>query len=56
MKKLWVNATPYDKKIVTTALESGADAVVLPEAKIRQGVLGTPNLFNDPYKWIDAND
>lgn len=33
MKKLWVNATPYDKKIVTTALESGAEAVVLPEGK-----------------------
>ena len=33
MKKLWVNATPYDKKIVTAALESGAQAVVLPEGK-----------------------
>jgi len=33
MKKLWVNATPYEKKIVTTALESGAEAVVLPEGK-----------------------
>jgi 3-dehydroquinate synthase II len=33
MKKLWVNATPYDKKIVTTALESGAEALVLPEGK-----------------------
>ena len=33
MKKLWVNATPYDKKIVTTALESGAEAIVLPEGK-----------------------
>ena len=36
MKKLWVNALPYDKKIVTTALESGAEAIVLPE-----GMAGT---------------
>jgi len=36
MKKFWVNATPYDKKVVTTALESGAEAVVLPE-----GMAGT---------------
>ena len=33
MKKLWVNASPYEKKIVTTALESGAEAVVVPEGK-----------------------
>jgi 3-dehydroquinate synthase II len=33
MKKFWVNVTPYDKKIVTTALESGAEALVLPEGK-----------------------
>jgi 3-dehydroquinate synthase II len=33
MKKLWVNATPYDKKIVTTALESGAEALVVAEGK-----------------------
>ncbi len=31
MKRLfWVNARPYDKKVVTTALESGADAVIVP--------------------------
>ncbi|MGD0572315.1 MAG: 3-dehydroquinate synthase II [Sedimentisphaerales bacterium] len=35
MRKLWVNATPYDKKIVTTALESGAEAIVLPEGKAK---------------------
>jgi 3-dehydroquinate synthase II len=33
MKKLWVNVTPYDKNIITTSLESGAEAVVLPEGK-----------------------
>jgi len=33
MKKLWVNAVPYNKEIVITALESGAEAVVLPDGK-----------------------
>jgi len=30
MKKIWVKADPWKKSIVTTALESGADAVMLP--------------------------
>ncbi len=33
MKKLWVNASPYDKNIITTALESGAEAVVVPDGQ-----------------------
>jgi len=33
MKKLWVNADPYDKDIVIAALESGAEAVVVPDGK-----------------------
>jgi 3-dehydroquinate synthase II len=33
MKKLWVNAVPYKKDIVISALESGAEAVVLPDGK-----------------------
>jgi len=33
MKKFWVNADPYEKELVITALESGAEAVVLPEGK-----------------------
>ena len=31
MKKIWVKAIPWDKKIVTTALESGADGVMVPK-------------------------
>lgn len=31
MKKLWVNIPKWDKKIVTTALESNADAVLVPK-------------------------
>ncbi|MEO1960050.1 MAG: 3-dehydroquinate synthase II, partial [Paracoccus sp. (in: a-proteobacteria)] len=30
MKKFWLWAEPYNKKVITTALESGADAIVLP--------------------------
>jgi 3-dehydroquinate synthase II len=33
MKKLWVNAVPYKKEVVISALESGAEAVVLPDGK-----------------------
>jgi len=31
MKKLWVNSVPYEKEAVISALESGAEAVVLPD-------------------------
>ena len=30
MKQIWVKVDPWDKKLVTTALESGADAVWVP--------------------------
>ena len=33
MKKLWVNAIPYKKEVVISALESGAEAVIVPEGK-----------------------
>jgi len=33
MKKLWVSVVPYNKEIAISALESGAEAVVLPDAK-----------------------
>ncbi|MBN2270187.1 MAG: 3-dehydroquinate synthase II [Sedimentisphaerales bacterium] len=39
MKRLWVNAVPYSKEIAIAALESGAEAVVLPDGhteKVRQ--------------------
>ncbi len=31
MKKLWINVPKWDKKIVTTALESNADALLVPK-------------------------
>ena len=39
MKRLWVNANPFDKEVVIMALESGAEAVVLPDGssgKVRE--------------------
>jgi 3-dehydroquinate synthase II len=33
MKKVWVKAVPWNKEVVTTALESGADAVVIEKGK-----------------------
>ncbi len=39
MKKLWVNADPFDKEVVISALESGAEAVIVGEGdskKVRE--------------------
>ncbi len=33
MKRLWVNVVPYNKQIAIAALESGAEALVLPEGQ-----------------------
>ena len=33
MKKLWLNVVPYNKEIAIAALESGAQAVVLPDGQ-----------------------
>jgi 3-dehydroquinate synthase II len=35
MKEIWVNADPWKKELVTTALESGADAVIVPPDKVK---------------------
>ncbi|MBW2602118.1 MAG: 3-dehydroquinate synthase II [Deltaproteobacteria bacterium] len=32
----WVNARPYNKEVVTTALESGADAVIVPRGQSKK--------------------
>ena len=45
MKEVWVNAVPWDKNLISTALESGADAVMVPEnytAKVKElGIIRT---------------
>ncbi len=33
MKKLWLNVVPYEKGLAIAALESGAEAVVLPDGQ-----------------------
>ena len=33
MKQIWVKVDPWEKKLVTTALESGADALWVPEGR-----------------------
>ena len=36
MKTVWVNADPWSRDVVTAALESGADGVVVPEGRTEQ--------------------
>ncbi|MDD5327290.1 MAG: 3-dehydroquinate synthase II [Phycisphaerae bacterium] len=58
MKKLWVNIVPYKKEIAIAALESGADAVVLPDGKsdtVRQfGKIKTVENAGDIKPGIDV--
>jgi 3-dehydroquinate synthase II len=35
MKEIWVKADPWKKELVTTALEAGADAVIVPPGKAK---------------------
>lgn len=36
MRKIWVKVDPWNKKLVTTALEGGADAIMVPKGYSRQ--------------------
>ena len=36
MKQIWVKVDPWDKELVTTALESGADAVWVPAGRSQE--------------------
>jgi 3-dehydroquinate synthase II len=58
MKKLWVNAVPYDKWAVITALESGAEAVIVPDgisATVREfGKIKTVEKDGDIRPGVDA--
>jgi 3-dehydroquinate synthase II len=31
MRKIWIKVDPWDKNIVTTALEGGADGIMVPK-------------------------
>jgi 3-dehydroquinate synthase II len=35
MKQIWVKVDPWDKKLVTAALDSGADAIWVPEGRVQ---------------------
>ncbi len=62
MKKLWVNVVPYSKGIAIAALESGAEAVVVPDGasgKVRQfGKIKTVEAGGDlkPGEHVDFID
>lgn len=58
MKRLWVNVNPYEKEIAIAALESGAEAVVLPDGQsetVRQfGKIMTVEAFGDLKPGVDV--
>lgn len=58
MKRLWVKIIPFNKNIATTALESGAEAVVLPDGqseKMRQlGKIKTVERDGDLRRGVDV--
>jgi len=58
MKRLWVNVVPYEKEIAIAALESGAEAVVLPDgesATVRQfGKIKTVEAGGDIKPGVDV--
>ncbi len=58
MKRLWVNADPYEKDIAIAALESGAEAVVLPDGQtetVRQfGKIKTVEAEGDLKPGVDV--
>jgi 3-dehydroquinate synthase II len=58
MKRLWVDVVPYEKEIAIAALESGAEAVVLPDGQsetVRQfGKIKTVEAGGDLKPGIDV--
>ncbi|KPA11030.1 3-dehydroquinate synthase [Candidatus Magnetomorum sp. HK-1] len=55
-KQIWLNATPWDKELITNALEAGADAVIVPKGtteKVKElGIIQTVSEDGD-LKWGD---
>ena len=58
MKRLWVSVAPYNKQIAIAALESGAEAVVVPEGQsetVRQfGRIKTVETYGDLKPGVDV--
>lgn len=55
MKEVWVKADPWKKELVTTALEGGADAVIVPPDKVTSvkelGLIKTVSDNMGDLKW-----
>ena len=55
MKEVWVDADPWSKELVITALESGADAVIVPPDKVSRvrelGVIATVSREGGDLAW-----
>ncbi|MBF0449928.1 MAG: 3-dehydroquinate synthase II [Candidatus Magnetomorum sp.] len=53
-KQIWLNASPWDKELVTNALEAGADAIIVPKGtseKVKElGIIQTISEDGD-LKW-----
>ncbi|WP_456392455.1 3-dehydroquinate synthase II [Persephonella sp.] len=57
MKEFIVDASHYDKKIVTTAIESGADYIIVPEEKLEEAKkLGRVNFITIDKKGNLSDD
>jgi len=57
MKEFIVDASKYDKKIVTTAIESGADYIIVPEEKLEEAKkLGRVNFITVDKKGNLSDD
>ena len=58
MKRLWVNVIPYEKDLAIAALESGAEAVVLPDGEsgtVRQfGKINTVEKDGDRFGEVEV--
>jgi len=54
MKEIWIKVDPWQKELVTTALETGADAVIVPPDKVKSvkelGLITTVSEEGD-LKW-----
>jgi len=54
MKEIWVKADPWNKELITTALEAGADAVIVPQDRVKDvKELGLIKIVSDDgdLKW-----
>jgi 3-dehydroquinate synthase II len=57
MKEIWVKIDPWDKELVTTAIEGGADALVLPRGCSEEAkALGRVTTVAEDGDWVLGQD